>query len=97
MCSGRKWGIRDSYCYIRKFTLLVKISFSSVIIVFIHYVAHEGFEKMERGLSEKFTDKTSPIKNHTDTLTVLGADSKPLHNINTVTSDIIKVWPVELH
>ena len=46
---------------------------------------------MEHGLSEKFTDKTSPIKNHTDTLVDLGADPKPIHHMNTVTSDIIKV------
>ena len=50
-----------------------------------------GFEKMDRGLSEKYTDKTSPIKNHTDTLVDLGADSKPLHQMNAVTSDVIKV------
>ena len=50
-----------------------------------------GFEKMEHGLTEKFTDKTSPIKNHTDTLIDLGADPKPLHHMNTVTSDVIKV------
>jgi len=50
---------------------------------------------MERGLTEKFTDKTSPIKNHTDTLTELGADSKPLRHMNTVTSDVIKVWAVQ--
>ena len=50
---------------------------------------------MVRGLSEKFTDKTSPIKNHTDTLAVLGADSKPLRHMNAVTSDVIKVWVVK--
>ena len=50
-----------------------------------------GFEKMEHGLSEKFIDKTSPIKNHTDTLVDLGADPKPIRHMNTVTSDVIKV------
>ena len=50
-----------------------------------------GFEKMERGLSENFTDKTSPIKNHTDTLVDLGADPKPIRHMNAVTSDVIKV------
>ena len=52
---------------------------------------HIGFEKMEHGLSEKFTDKTSPIKNHTDTLVDLGADPNPIHHMNAVTSDVIKV------
>lgn len=56
-----------------------------------------GFEKMEHGLSEKFTDKTSPIKNHTDTLVDLGADPKPLHRMNTVTSDVIKVLCMSVH
>lgn len=46
---------------------------------------------MERGLSEKFTEKTSPIKNHTDTLVDLGADPQPIRHMNTVTSDVIKV------
>ena len=46
---------------------------------------------MEHGLSEKFIDKTSPIKNHTDTLVDLGADPKPIRHMNTVTSDVIKV------
>ena len=52
---------------------------------------YAGFEKMDRGLSEKYTDKTSPIKNHTDTLVDLGADPNPLHQMNAVTSDVIKV------
>jgi len=50
--------------------------------------------RRERVLSEKFTNKTSRIKNHTDTLTTLGADSKRLHHMNAIIS---KVWLVELH
>ena len=62
-----------------------------IFVMIVLRVMYVGFEKMEHGLSEKFTDKTSPIKNHTDTLVDLGADSHPIHHMNAITSDVIKV------
>ena len=67
------------------------------VYVYVYVCVCVGFEKMEHGLSEKFTDKTSPIKNHTDTLVDLGADPKPISHMNTVTSDVIKVMFMNMH
>lgn len=53
---------------------------------------------MERGLSEKYQDRTSPIKRHVDHLVQLGADPGLVNpNINAVTSDVIKVGINELN
>lgn len=51
-----------------------------------------GFEKMDHGLSENFTDRVSPIKPHIDHLESLGVQSGPLNpHVNSVTSDVVKV------
>ena len=47
---------------------------------------------MDHGLSENFSDRVSPIKQHVESLEKLGAKSGPLNpNVNAVTSDVIKV------
>ena len=47
---------------------------------------------MDHGLSENFSDRVSPIKQHMESLEKLGAKSGPLNpNVNAVTSDVIKV------
>ncbi|ESP05633.1 hypothetical protein LOTGIDRAFT_208622 [Lottia gigantea] len=52
-----------------------------------------GFEKMEQGLSEKYTDKTSPVKRHFDHMTALGAEPGIIkENMNNMTSDVIKLF-----
>ena len=51
-----------------------------------------GFEKMDHGLSENFTDRISPIKEHVDHLKALGVEPGPLNpHVNSVTSDVVKV------
>ncbi len=55
----------------------------------IHIV---GFEKMDRGLSSKYTDKVHPVQDHFDHMEKLGA--KPgliIPRLNQMTSDVIKV------
>ena len=52
-----------------------------------------GFEKMERGLSERYPDKVSPVKRHVDHMEDLGA--KPgicAEGLNHLTSDVIKMF-----
>ena len=52
-----------------------------------------GFEKMEAGLSETFTDRTTPIQLHIDRMAALGAEPglvKP--GFNNFTSDVIKMF-----
>lgn len=52
-----------------------------------------GFEKMEQGLSERYTDRTSPVQRHRETLVEMGADGHPVSpKMNNMTSDVIKVW-----
>ena len=52
----------------------------------------EGFEKMDQGLSENFTDRVSPIKKHVEHLKALGVEPGPLNPyVNDVTSDVVKV------
>ena len=47
---------------------------------------------MDHGLSENFTDRVSPIKQHIDHLEALGVESGPLNpHVNSVTSDVVKV------
>lgn len=56
-------------------------------------IVFEGFEKMERGLSEKYTEKISPVKRHMDHMVDIGAKPgliKP--QFNTMTSDVIKLF-----
>ena len=51
-----------------------------------------GFEKMDRGLSERYPDKTSPIEWHFNTLSQLGANPELINpQTNRVTSDTVKV------
>lgn len=52
-----------------------------------------GFEKMERGLSEKYSDKVSPVGRHMDHMVDIGAKPgliKPY--FNAMTSDVIKLF-----
>ncbi|XP_005110322.1 non-specific lipid-transfer protein [Aplysia californica] len=52
-----------------------------------------GFEKMEGGLSEKYTDRTSPVKKHMDHMVDLGAKPGLISpNMNDMTSDVIKLF-----
>nr|KAG5703888.1 hypothetical protein BaRGS_008147 [Batillaria attramentaria] len=52
-----------------------------------------GFEKMEGGLSERYTDRTSPIARHTDHMVAMGADPGIIQpKMNKVTSDVIKLF-----
>ncbi|KAK3710535.1 hypothetical protein QZH41_009367 [Actinostola sp. cb2023] len=58
-----------------------------------HCVLAIGFEKMERGLSERFTDRASPIQRHVDHMVSLGAEPGLINpNLNAVTSDVIKLF-----
>ena len=51
-----------------------------------------GFEKMERGLSERYTDRASPVERHRASLIEMGADVRPVTpKMNNMTSDVIKV------
>ena len=51
-----------------------------------------GFEKMERGLSEKYNDRVSPVKRHMDHMVAIGAAPGLVNpQLNTMTSDVIKV------
>ena len=55
---------------------------------------------MERGLSERYPDKASPIQMHFETLTQLGASPELISpQTNKVTSDTVKVssWVLFLH
>ena len=52
----------------------------------------EGFEKMERGLSERFHDRASPVKRQMDHMIAIGATPGLVNpQLNTMTSDVIKV------
>ena len=51
-----------------------------------------GFEKMERGLSSKYTDRVHPVDNHFDHMEKIGAKPGLINpNLNRMTSDVIKV------
>ncbi|XP_033738567.1 non-specific lipid-transfer protein-like [Pecten maximus] len=52
-----------------------------------------GFEKMERGLSEKYTDRTSPVKRHMDHMVNIGAEPGLIQpRLNQMTSDVVKLY-----
>lgn len=52
-----------------------------------------GFEKMERGLSERFHDRASPVKRHMDHMIAIGAAPGLVNpQLNTMTSDVIKLF-----
>lgn len=51
-----------------------------------------GFEKMERGLSERFPEKQSPVARHFDRLVELTGDTSILPSMNRMTSDVIKMF-----
>ncbi|KAK6183067.1 hypothetical protein SNE40_010615 [Patella caerulea] len=52
-----------------------------------------GFEKMEGGLSERYTDRTSPVKRHMAHMTSLGANPDLIQpRMNNMTSDVIKLF-----
>jgi sterol carrier protein 2 len=44
------------------------------MLVFIIPVILSGFEKMERGLSERYPEKISPVKRHMDHMVNIGAE-----------------------
>lgn len=47
---------------------------------------------MERGLSERFHDRASPVKRHMDHMIAIGATPGLVNpQLNTMTSDVIKV------
>ena len=47
---------------------------------------------MDRGLSEKYTDRESPIKRHVDHMIKIGAKPGLVNpSLNAVTSDVVKV------
>ena len=48
---------------------------------------------MEGGLSEKYTDRTSPVKRHMDHMETLGANPGLINpTMNHMTSDVIKLF-----
>ncbi|XP_067937943.1 sterol carrier protein 2-like isoform X2 [Watersipora subatra] len=52
-----------------------------------------GFEKMERGLSEKYDDKVSPVGRHMDHMVDIGAKPGLIQpHFNAMTSDVIKLF-----
>lgn len=52
-----------------------------------------GFEKMEGGLSERYTDRISPVSRHMDHMVAMGADPALIQpRMNRMTSDVIKLF-----
>lgn len=52
-----------------------------------------GFEKMEGGLSERYTDRISPVGRHMDHMVAMGADPGVIQpRMNRMTSDVIKLF-----
>ena len=52
-----------------------------------------GFEKMEGGLSERYTDRISPVGRHMDHMVAMGADPAVIQpRMNRMTSDVIKLF-----
>ena len=67
-------------------------SLLSALPILFFLIIHAGFEKMDHGLSENFTDRVSPIEGHVNHLKDLGVASGPLNpHVNSVTSDVVKV------
>lgn len=57
------------------------------------YFSVSGFEKMERGLSEKYTDKASPVAVHMDHMVKIGAKPGLIQpHMNNMTSDVVKLY-----
>ncbi|XP_078350176.1 sterol carrier protein 2-like isoform X1 [Oculina patagonica] len=52
-----------------------------------------GFEKMERGLSERYNDRISPVKRHMDHMVSIGAAPGLINpQLNAMTSDVVKLF-----
>ncbi|KAK9703645.1 hypothetical protein K7432_010620 [Basidiobolus ranarum] len=52
-----------------------------------------GFEKMERGLTIKYTDRESPVQRHFDAVSKLGGTNNPIsENMNSMTSGVINMF-----
>lgn len=52
-----------------------------------------GFEKMERGLSERYPDKLSPVGRHMDHMGSLGAEPGLIQpRMTNMTSDVVKLY-----
>ncbi|XP_065057864.1 sterol carrier protein 2-like isoform X2 [Rhopilema esculentum] len=52
-----------------------------------------GFEKMDRGLSTKYTDRVHPVDKHFDHMMSLGASEGLINNrVNKMTSDVVKLF-----
>lgn len=52
-----------------------------------------GFEKMERGLSERYTEKASPVGPHMDHMVKIGAKPGLIQpHMNNMTSDVVKLY-----
>ncbi|EDO33253.1 predicted protein [Nematostella vectensis] len=52
-----------------------------------------GFEKMDRGLTERYTDRVSPLKRHVAHMESLGAKPDLISpHLNKVTSDVVKFF-----
>ena len=48
---------------------------------------------MERGLSERYTDRTSPVDRHMDHMVKIGADPGLIQSrMNKMTSDVVKLY-----
>ena len=61
------------------------------IITLLFFVP--GFEKMEGGLSERYTDRISPVSRHMDHMVAMGADPALIQpRMNRMTSDVIKLF-----
>ena len=73
-----------------RLSILILWSRSLVILLSILNV---GFEKMERGLSEKYDDKISPVGRHMDHMVDIGAKPGLIQpHFNAMTSDVIKLF-----
>lgn len=52
-----------------------------------------GFEKMEKGLSERYTDRASPVGPHMDHMVKIGAKPGLIQpHLNNMTSDVVKLF-----
>ena len=75
---------KDGCCY--QLYVQMKIEYHLVLIF-------SGFEKMERGLSQRYTDRTSPVDRHMDHMVEIGADPELIQpRMNKMTSDVVKLY-----
>lgn len=66
------------------------------VLLFVFFC--KGFEKMERGLSERYKDRVSPVKRHMDHMVNIGAAPGLVNpQLNSMTSDVIKVTYSQQH